>query len=94
MLIPNLKSKFTQHVRISSYKVCIEFNEISKNYTMYFFITSNSDVQCNLDYSDSLGPNKTVRISYSPDKRGRFIHSGIGMAYGTCVHVRIIEKSG
>ena len=36
-------------------------------------------VQCNLDYPDSLGPNKTVRISYSPDKRGRFIHSGIGM---------------
>ena len=35
--------------------------------------------QCNLDYPDSFGPNKTVRISYSPDKRGRFIHSGIGM---------------
>ena len=36
-------------------------------------------IQCNLDYPDSLGPNKTVRISYSPDKRGRFIHSSIGM---------------
>ena len=35
--------------------------------------------QCILDYPDSLGLNKTVRISYSPDKRGRFIHSGIGM---------------
>ena len=34
--------------------------------------------QCNLDYPDSLGPDKTVRISYSPDKRGQLIHSGIG----------------
>ena len=37
------------------------------------------ELQCNLDYPDSLGPNKTVRISYSPDKRGQFIHSGIDM---------------
>ena len=36
-------------------------------------------VQYNLDYPESLGPKKTVRISYSPDKRCRFIHSGIGM---------------
>ena len=35
-------------------------------------------VQCNLDYPDSLGPDKTVRISYSPDKRGQLLHSGIG----------------
>ena len=56
----------------------------------------------NLDYPDSLGPNKTVWISYSPEKRGRFIHSGIGMAvWDLCpcsdnrkvrlIKVRIIE---
>ena len=36
-------------------------------------------LQYNLDYPDSLGPNETVRISYSPEKRGQFIYSGIGM---------------
>ena len=49
-----------------------EFQQVGS--LIYFLInlehSSRIYVQCNLDYPDSLGPNKTVRISYSPDNRG------------------------